>query len=615
MRKKFLKLIYFFILLPNVFYSTLGLTMQKENLSDDIIINQLKAQGIQPHITYIHSDYNYSKYKNFPTQPFITLAEAEKINPNSSDNIIQFIELDDNYQYKSILEKDRDLIDILFPIAMFDNYPDGEHFFTLDEKYQLHHLNSVEDALAQDCYLKIIIQQGKVVKMQKRPLAFINKTIFTYWPNGNIQTDISEKLDLNNNALVRYEIENDQTGKRIKMLEHNLVTNYTAVMTYLYTNDVYSIMDIFNEKGVKVNRTITHDKTGNVESQYLDESGNIVKTTNSKPEIFYDQDLPQPAIYQSIPMDFKRAHHFHISNFIQQMAFNKDTTIADQEAITRAKFLGIKPNSSYYHPTPFPKWAEERYKNYPHQFAMSLSEAEFQYPKEEYVDLVKVTVGDNYQYQTISMEKWQQVPLSLPLEQFKSLENGSYFFSLDDKGQLIPLDGIEQAISLPRYVRVEKVMGKIDSILQKTRIQKTLQQYEYKDNNQMIKQILKVLESPVMPSITIETIYDDIGLYTVSQTIKDNENRKIAVFSKVQKDRIYGVIERFTPDGVKTNHIIRYYGYYSDGVENQYLDEEGNIKFTTSHIKNKNNPQLYDMLPVYSDEFIGLMFNKFLDNK
>lgn len=613
MKKIFRKLIYFFILLPNVFYSTLGLTMQKENLSDDIIISQLKAQGIQPHITYIHSDYNYSKYKNFPTQPFITLAEAEKINPNSPDNIIQIIELDDNYQYKSILEKDRDLIDILFPIAMFDDYPDGEHFFTLDEKYQLHHLSSAEEALAQDCYLKVIIQQSKVVKMQKRPLTFISKSIFSYWPNGNILRKIREKLDLNNKPLVRYEIENDQTGKRIKMLEHNLVTNYTAVMTYLYTNDAYSIMDIFNEKGVKVNHTIIYDKKGNVESQYLDESGNIIKTTNSEPEIYSDQNLPQPAIYQSIPMDFKRAHHFHISNFIQQMAFNKDTTLADQEAITRAKFLGIKPNSSYYHPTPFPKWAEERYKNYPHQFAMSLSEAEFQYPKEKYVDLVKVTLGDNYQYQTISMEKWQQVPISLPLEQFKSLENGSYFFSLDDKGQLIPLDGVEQAIALPRYVRVEKVMGKIDSILQKTRIQKTLQQYEYKDSNQMVKQILKVLESPVMPSITIETIYDDIGLYTVSQTIKDNENRKIAVFNIVQKDSIYGVIERFTPDGIKTNHIIRYYGYYSDGVENQYLDEKGNIKFITSDIKNKNNPQLYDMLPVYSDEFIGVIFNSFLE--
>jgi hypothetical protein len=611
MNKNFRNLIYFFIFLPNIFYSTLGLTMQKENLSDDIIINQLKAQGIKPHITYIHSGYNYSKYKNFPTQPFISLAEAEKTNPNSPDNIIQFIELDDNYQYKSILEKDRNLIDILFPIAMFDDYPDGEHFFTLDEKYQLHHLNLPEEALAQDCYLKVIIQQGKVIKIQKRPLTYINKNIFTYWPNGNIQTDISEKLDLNNKALVRYEIENDQTGKRIKMLKHNLVTNYKAVMTYLYTNDVYAIMDILNEKGIKVNHTIIHDKTGNVESQYLDELGNIVKTTNSEPEIFSDQDLPQSAIYQSIPMDFKRAHHFHISNFIEKMAYHVDNTLADQEAITRAKFLGIKPNSTYYHPTPFPKWGEERYKNYPHQLAMNLAEAEFQHPKEKYVDLVKVTLGDNYQYQTISMEKWQQVPLILPIEQFKSLENGSYFFSLDDNGHLIPLESIEQAIILPSYIRVEKVMGKIDSILQKTRIQKTLQHYEYSDSNQMHKQILKVLESSVIPPITVETIYDDIGVFITSQTIKDNQNRRIAVFSRNEKDNIFGgVIERFNADGIKTNHIIRYYG---NDVENQYLDNEGNIKFTTSNIEDKNNPQPYDNLPLYSDKFICRIFNKFLD--
>ena len=88
-------------------------------------------------------------------------------------------------------------------------------------------------------------------------------------------------------------------------------------------------------------------------------------------------------------------------------------------------------------------------------------------------------------------------------------------------------------------------MGKIASILQKTRIQKTQQVYEYNENNQMHKEILTVLESPSMPLLTVETIYDDIGVFVVSQTIRDSQNKRIAVFSKFNDNNIYGVIERF----------------------------------------------------------------------
>lgn len=610
MKNMFFKVIYLISLVSTLFYSTLALTMQKDNLSDDTIINQLKSHGIRSHVTYIHSGYKHSDYKNFPTQPFLTLTQAEKINSYFSDNIIQFIELNDNYQYESILLKKRDVIDILFPTAKFENYPDGEHFFTLDEKFQPHHLNSVEEAWKQDCYLKVVIEQGKVIKIQKRPLTLIEKNVFTYWSNGNKQNEISEKLDLDNNVIIRYEVNYDQTGQRTKMLEHNFVTNYKAIMTYLYRDDVYSTMDIFNEKGIKVNHTIIYDQLGRVESQYLDESGKIVKTSNAEPDIMENVILPQNAIYRSLPMDFKRVSPYYVEQLINQMASNTDNTQADKNAITRAIFLGIKPYSSYYHSTPFPRWGEKRYKNYPHQFPMSLAEAEFQHPKDGYVDLVKVTIGLNYQYQTISMEKWQQKPLSLPTEQFKSLENGTYFFSLDNEGKITPLEGIEQAIILPTYVRLEKVMGKIDSIVQKTRIQKTLQRYEYSDNDQMHKQIFNVLESPIMQPLTIETIYDEKGVFIISQSIIDNENRKIAIFNRHNKDNIYGVIERFNLTGIKTNHIIRYFGNI---YENQYLDNQGNIEFTTSDIEDKTNPKLYDKLPLHSDKFIQLIFNKYLD--
>ena len=609
MKITFLKQIHLFILI-SLFCSILGMAMNNDNLTDDIIINQLKIQGIKPHVTYIHSDYPYTDYKNFPTQPFLTLTEAERKISYFSDNEIQFIELNNNYQYEYILFNKRDVIDILFPIAMFSEYSDGEHFFTLDEKYQLHHLNSVEEAWKQDCYLKIVIEKGKVVKMQKRPLTYITKTVFSYWSNGNKQQEISEKLDLNNNVLVHDEIEYDQTGQRIKLLEDNFITNYKVVMTYLYTQDVYALMDIFNEKGIKVNHTIFYDELGNVESQYLDESGQIIHTSNFEPNLSTDVYLPQSAIYQSIPMDLLRVHPSYVDKLIEQMASKDNYTLADQEAVTRAKFLGIQSNSTYYHPTPFPQWGKDRYKNYPHQLTMTLAQAEYQHPKEQYVDLVKVTVGDNYQYQTISREKWLQVPLSIPHEQFKPLENGTYFFTLDKQGQLIPLEDIEQAIILPSYVRVEKVMGKIASILQKTRIQKTQQVYEYNENNQMHKEILTVLESPSMPLLTVETIYDDIGVFVVSQTIKDSQNKRIAVFSEFNDNNIYGVIERFNREEEKTNHITI---YRNTLIENRHLDKEGNTLLITDDLTNENDPQPYDELPLYSDKLIQQIFNAYLN--
>ncbi len=609
MKIAFLKKIHLFILI-SLFYSILGMAMNNDNLTDDIIINQLKIQGIKPHVTYIHSDYPYTDYKNFPTQPFLTLTEAERKISYFSDNAIQFIELNNNYQYEKILFNKRDVIDILFPIAMFSEYSDGEHFFTLDEKYQLHHLNSVEEAWKQDCYLKIVIEKGKVVKMQKRPLTWIEKSYFSYWSNGNKQKEISEQLDLNNNVKVRYEIEYDQTGQRIKLLEHNFITNYKMVMTYLYTQDVYAFMDIFNEKGIKVNHTIFYDELGNVESQYLDESGQIIHTSNFEPNLSTDVYLPQSAIYQSIPMDLLQVHPSHVDKLIEQMASKDNYTLADQEAVTRAKFLGIQSNSTYYHPTPFPQWGKDRYKNYPHQLTMTLAQAEYQHPKEQYVDLVKVTVGDNYQYQTISREKWLQVSLSIPHEQFRPLENGTYFFTLDKQGQLIPLEDIEQAIILPSYVRVEKVMGKIASILQKTRIQKTQQVYEYNENNQMHKEILTVLESPSMPLLTVETIYDDIGVFVVSQTIKDSQNKRIAVFSKFNDNNIYGVIERFNREEEKTNHITI---YRNTLIENRHLDKAGNTLLITDDLTNENDPQPYDELPLYSDKLIQQIFNAYLN--
>ena len=165
--------------------------------------------------------------------------------------------------------------------------------------------------------------------MQKRPLTWIKKSYFSYWANGNKQKEISEQLDLNNSVNVSYEIEYDQTGQRIKLLEDNFITNYKVVMTYLYTQDVYALMDIFNEKGIKVNHTIFYDELGNVESQYLDESGQIIHTSNIEPNLSTDVYLPQSAIYQSIPMDLLRVHPSYVNKLIEQMASKDNYNLAE----------------------------------------------------------------------------------------------------------------------------------------------------------------------------------------------------------------------------------------------------------------------------------------------
>ena len=122
--------------------------------------------------------------------------------------------------------------------------------------------------------------------------------------------------------------------------------------------------------------------------------------------------------------------------------------------------------------------------------------------------------------------------------------------------------------------------------------------------------ILTVLESPSMPLLTVETIYDDIGVFVVSQTIKDSQNKRIAVFSEFNDNNIYGVIERFNREEEKTNHITI---YHNTLIENRHLDKAGNTLLITDDLTNENDPQPYDELPLYSDKLIQQIFNAYLN--
>ena len=280
----------------------------------------------------------------------------------------------------------------------------------------------------------------------------------------------------------------------------------------------------------------------------------------------------------------------------------------DQEALKRAEYLGITPNQIYYHKLPFPSFMVERYKNFPHQAPLTLIEAENQSPQAIYNDLIKIEIDNNYQYKKIDKTKWQQTAISLPSSQLKSYGNGIHFFVINDKGQLTPLNNVEQAIAQPTYVRVEKVMGKIVSTLQKTRVQWLTTEFDYK-KNAPIRSKLTVIESHVVPKLVIESEYEN-GLYIPTlQVIKNAQGNIIRTFKIVKKKNTIAILERFNEQGVKTNHIeISKQG----DIENQYLDNEDNVILKADNIKDQHhNPQLYDNLPFNPDGFEKMLFDHF----
>ncbi|WP_176701059.1 hypothetical protein, partial [Gilliamella sp. Bif1-4] len=250
-------------------------------------------------------------------------------------------------------------------------------------------------------------------------------------------------------------------------------------------------------------------------------------------------------------------------------------------------------------------------KNFPHQAPLSLIEAENQLPRDKYSDLIQVEMGDNYQYKKIIKTKWQQSAISLPLTQFKDLENGVYFYVMADKGQLTPLKGVEQAVSLPSYIRVEKVMGKIVAIVQKTRVQWLTTEFDYK-KTAPIRSKLTVLESHLVPKLVIETEYEKGSYLPLTQVIKNAQGTTIRTFVRGKKKNIGAILERFNDQGIKTNHIE----ISNDGdIENQYLNHKGSIVLTTDEIEDKDNPQLYDNLPFNPDGFEMILFEHFDDKR
>ena len=587
------------------------ITEVKMNGQQEQIINQLKVQGILPNKTYFQHDYSLAinNEASFPeNELYLSVADLEtnaEMQYLAMQNIAE-VKLNGNYQYTDVLQRERNIIEIIYPSNSFKSLRDGIYFYTLDENKQLQKQKSFNDVYKLPCYLRVEKKHGIVVSIQKRPLTTITRYNYNYWANNNLKYLKLEILDISNNVIYFSETFFNEKGELEKTTRKNTKTGLSSIETIVNQGDIYSIDEFFDDKGIKTNRVSHYKNSFRVKNEVLNKNGKVIKTNNSEIELFdFEKDLDEPYPYNQLIMNIEKCNSLLTDSiFMQGISENPKY---DQEALIRTEYLGITPNQVYYHKLPFPSFMVERYKNFPHQAPLTLIEAENQSPQEKYSDLIKIEIGNNYQYKKIDKTKWQQTAISLPSSQLKSLENGIHFFVINDKGQLTPLNNVEQAITQPTYVRVEKVMGKIVSTLQKTRVQWLTTEFDYK-KNAPIRSKLTVIESHIVPKLVIESEYESGQYLPASQVIKNAQGNIIRTFKTVKKKNTIAILERFNEQGVKTNHIeISKQG----DIENQYLENEDNVILKADNIKDQHNPQLYDNLPFNPDGFEKMLFEHF----
>ncbi|PXZ05000.1 hypothetical protein DKK70_12790 [Gilliamella apicola] len=598
----------FMLWIITVDYVYAGVRMNEHQIKT---IEQLKKQSILPNKIYYQYDFMtaFENEDSVPMEYLFSSLSGLETHPAMYELAIQSIaevKLNENYQYNEVLQRNRNIIEVIYPTDSFQSLDDGVYFYTLDENKQLQPKKSFNEVYKLPCYLRVEKKHGIVVSIQKRPLAAISHYKYAYWPNNSLKYLKIEMTDNNDKIIYTSETFFNDSGRIEKNIRRNTVTGNLAIESIQHDGDIYSIEEYFNNKNTKTNRVIHYENSFRVKNEVLNKSGNVIKINNINPLLFdFEKDLDEPYPYNKLVMNVEKSNALLTDSMFEQGI--RDNAKYDEEALKRAKYLGIKPKQVYYHKLPFPSFMAERYKNYPHQAPLTLIEAENQSPQEKYSDLIKVEIDNNYQYKKIDKTKWQQAAISLPSAQLKSLENGIHFFVINNKGQLTPLNGAEEAIAQPTYVRVEKVMGKIVSTLQKNRVQWLTTEFDYKKNSP-IRSKLTVIESHVVPKLVIESEYESWQYLPVSQVIKNAQGNIIRTYKTVKKKNIIAILERFDEQGVKTNHIEI---SKQRDIENQYLDNKEHVRFTTSDIQDKEHPQLYDELPFNPDGFEMMLFEHF----
>ena len=243
--------------------------------------------------------------------------------------------------------------------------------------------------------------------------------------------------------------------------------------------------------------------------------------------------------------------------------------------------MGIKPHVPYYDSTETILHHYRTPNNYPDFSPITLEQAEDAPYRVDYpfsTELKINEVGDNYQFKIRwSYERKPQYILLNNQQQdcLKELENGSHFFILDDDLQLQPIT-IENAITLPNYIRVTKEMGKIVAIEKKPLLSISKWEYEYWPHSAKLHYLryfnYAIDKKTILQSLNVE--YNEEGKSLISVT-KNQNNKPISIKKHYPKGNEYSSeTTLFNEQGDKTEI------FYTPSVGDSkivHLDKEGNI--------------------------------------
>ena len=243
--------------------------------------------------------------------------------------------------------------------------------------------------------------------------------------------------------------------------------------------------------------------------------------------------------------------------------------------------MGIKPHVPYYDSTETILHHYRTPNNYPDFSPITLEQAENAPYRVNYpfsTELKINEVGDNYQFKIRwSYERKPQYILLNNQQQacLKELENGSHFFILDDDLQLQPIT-IENAITLPNYIKVTKEMGKIVAIEKKPLLSISKWEYEYWPHSAKLHYLryfnYAIDKKTILQSLNVE--YNEEGQSLISVT-KNQNNKPISIKKHYPKGNEYSSeTTLFNEQGDKTEI------FYTPSVGDSkivHLDKEGNI--------------------------------------
>ena len=257
------------------------------------------------------------------------------------------------------------------------------------------------------------------------------------------------------------------------------------------------------------------------------------------------------------------------------------TSPVDMAKIIELKTMGIKPHVPYYDSTETILHHYRTPNNYPDFSPITLEQAENAPYRVNYpfsTELKINEVGDNYQFKIRwSYERKPQYILLNNQQQacLKELENGSHFFILDDDLQLQPIT-IENAITLPNYIKVTKEMGKIVAIEKKPLLSISKWEYEYWPHSAKLHYLryfnYAIDKKTILQSLNVE--YNEEGQSLKSVT-KNQNNKTISIKKHYPKGNEYSSeTTLFNEQGDKTEI------FYTPSVGDSkivHLDKEGNI--------------------------------------